>query len=109
MSLHAQIRPLLAQYITATGRGNMILANQTLVRIVEILTAAIEQRSVPIPVEIVAQESLGEPMPEAIWDRPVASEVRPPEVKSPAPPKRRKPVHKPARRKPAKTTKSMPD
>jgi len=99
MSLHAQLRPLLAQFVTATGRGNMIVANQLLVRIVEILALAIEQRPGVTPIETMAEEvSLDEPEPEVIWDRPrMAPEA--PSRNTPEPPKRRKPVRKTVRRK----------
>jgi len=87
MSLHAQLRPLLSQFITATGRGNMILANQTLVRIVETLANSIEQRDY-VPVQEPAALE-----PAVIWDQ------------QRDPPKRRKAVTrrpaKPRRRKPA--------
>jgi len=89
MSLHAQLRPLLAQFVNATGRGNIILANQTLVRIIETLANSIEQRDHSPPPH---QEPAGLE-PAMIWDQ------------RPDPPKRRKPaarrVTKPRRRKPA--------
>lgn len=82
----------------------MIVANQILVRIVEILAVAIEQRPVVMPVETVAEDVvLDEPEPEVIWDRPrVAPEVpssRTTAAESRDTPKRRKPVRKPVRRK----------
>jgi hypothetical protein len=69
MSLHAQLRPLLAQYVGATGRGNMILANHTMVRIIETLAAAIPERPVlpPAPEPEPPDPSLE---PDAIWDQP---------------------------------------
>ena len=64
--LHAQLRPLLAQFVSATGRGNMILANQTLVRIIETLANSIESRNLAPPADPLVEE----PAPEMVWDQP---------------------------------------
>lgn len=72
MSLHAQLRPLLAQYVNATGRGNLILANHTLLRIIETLAAAIEERPVLAPAPPNPEPPDPSLEPDAIWDQPRA-------------------------------------
>jgi hypothetical protein len=75
MSVHQQLRPLLQQFTTYVGRGNLIAANTTLVRMIDIMATAIDT---PCPCNCAAPSIAPPILPVIERVMPVVDPVTPP-------------------------------
>lgn len=89
MKLEEQLRPLLAQYSTATGRGNMIQANSMIMQIIQQMAHRIDQPCACCQGTPVKEQS--EWFPEVLS----AADILPP---IPAKPKRKRVSRKPVKK-----------